>query len=69
MGTKIKATVVAAALTGAMLLAPTTAQAAPVQEAKLAGPVLTCVETSFWGRLWALSFQRSYASYLWLNRC
>lgn len=46
--------------------APTVSQAAPVHDAKVAA---SCVQTSFWGRLWALTFQRSYASYLWLNRC
>ena len=64
---KIKAVVAAAALIGAMLFAPTTAQAAPVLEAKMAS--VACVETSFALRLFALVFQRSYASYLWLNRC
>jgi hypothetical protein len=67
MGRKIKATVAAVALAGTMAIAtPPAADAAPV-----AGQVVasSCVQTSFWGRLWALTFQRSYASYLWLNRC
>lgn len=67
MGRKIKATVAAVALAGTMaIVTPAAADATPV-----AGQVVaaSCVQTSFWGRLWALTFQRSYASYLWLNRC
>lgn len=67
MGRKIKATVIAVAIVGGTVLTPAVAEASSAKVA--AGPALTCVETSFWGRALSLFVSRSYAAYLWQVKC